>query len=170
MENKAQSHHSEKPPAVNPTRNIGDELKDEGRRLIEDAKASAFQLASDRRDAATAYVGALAGAARSGADELDQSGYSRSAATIERASKDVASFAERLSKRSPANLVADLEDFARERPVLMFSLAFAAAFGATRFLRTSGNETTSGTADETAPPAVDVTDKTERQTLERAGL
>lgn len=159
MENRTNEDQSESPLAVKLGRNVGAELKDEGRRLMEDAKASALQLAAERRDMATAYVSALASAARSGADELEQSGYKRSAGTIKRTSHDVQDFAEDLSKRSPTSLLSDLEDFARERPVLTFSLAFAAAFGATRFLRTSEEDARDAgdEAAETAEAAAPVT-------------
>jgi hypothetical protein len=159
MENRTDSGQSESPLAVKLGRDVGAELKDEGRRLMEDAKASALQLAAERRDMATAYVSALASAARSGASELEQSGYTRSAGTITRASHDVQGLAEDLSKRSPTSLLSDLEDFARERPVLTFSLAFAAAFGATRFLRTSEEEAPDA-GDEVAGTAKDAAQAT----------
>ena len=120
----------------------GTAIKRESRHLAEEAKtaakSAADQAVRDQRDALADYVSALAHAADRGADDLDSSGYGRSAAAVSRAAEEVEGFAERLHGRAPGELWTDLEDFARDHPALTFGAGFAAAFGITRFLKSSG--------------------------------
>src|SRR3546814_8354659 len=57
--------------------------------------------------------------------------------------RSVDSLAHRLQQRDPGELWNDVEDFAREHPVVVFGAGFALAFGLARFLK-------SGRADEAA--------------------
>lgn len=113
----------------------GAAIKDESREIAGEAKAAAHKLAGDQRDALAEYVTALASAANCGADDLQESGYGRSAAMVRRTAGEVAGFAENLQQRAPGDIWEDVEGFARDHPVLVFGAGFALAFGATRFLK-----------------------------------
>ncbi|MGF1629477.1 MAG: hypothetical protein ACFCUT_08405 [Kiloniellaceae bacterium] len=116
---------------------VGAAIKREGRQVADDARAAAQSMVSDQRDVLADYVAALADAASSGAKDLKDSGYPRSAATIERTAAEVGGFAERLQAREPGELWDDVEGFAREHPALVFGASFVVAFGVARFLKSS---------------------------------
>jgi hypothetical protein len=130
---------------------IGAAIRREGRHLAEETKSTAEQAVSDQRDALADYVAALAHAADRGAEDLDSAGYGRSAAAVSRTADDVGGFAARLQAREPGELWADVEDFARDHPALVFGAGFAAAFGIARFLKSSAESRESRTA--ATPPA-----------------
>ncbi|MGF1594834.1 MAG: hypothetical protein ACFCUW_16250 [Kiloniellaceae bacterium] len=116
---------------------VGAALKREGRQAAEEARTAAERLARDQRDALADYVAALASAGDRGAEDLEASGYPGSAAAVSRTAGEVEDFAGRLRARAPGELWADVEDFARDHPGLVFAGGFALAFGLTRFLKSS---------------------------------
>lgn len=113
---------------------VGAVIKRESREIAGEARTTAYRVARDQRDAVAAYVSALAQAALRGADDLEGSGYPRSAATVKRTAGEVGGFADRLQRREPDLLWADVEGFARDHPGLTFGTGFVLAFGLTRFL------------------------------------
>lgn len=122
---------------------VGAAIKREGRELADEAKTTAQRMARDQRDAVASFVSALAGAAGRGAEELEQAGYGKSAAVISRAAGEVESLAQQLQQREPEALWAEVEDFTREHPWLVFGAGFALAFGLSRFLRSEPSHETS---------------------------
>lgn len=119
---------------------VGAALKREGREIAGEARTTAYRMACDQRDALAGFVGALAGAAGRGAEELEGSGYARSAAAVKRTADEVGGLAGRLQQRQPDELWEDVEDFAREHPVAFFGAGFALAFGFMRFLKSAAPE------------------------------
>lgn len=156
MSDRSQTADSE----TSALQDAGAAIKRETRHLAEEAKtaakSAADQAVRDQRDALADYVSAIAHAAESGADDLDSAGYRRSAAAVSRVAEEVDGFADRLQARGPGDLLGDLEDFARDHPALVFGAGFAAAFGITRFLKSSeeGHEDfESDTSSEASPTA-----------------
>lgn len=130
-------------------KDAGAAIKRESRELAGEARSAAYRAACEQRDALAGFVSALAEAANSSAESLENSGYGRSAAAVRRTAGEVGGLAERFQRRDPDELWADVEDFARDHPVVLFGASFALAFGLTRFLK-------SGTAEqalEAAEPA-----------------
>jgi hypothetical protein len=130
---------------------VGAALKREGRQVASEAKAAAQKMAAGQRDALADYVAALAEAAALGAETLEEAGYGRSASTVARTADEVGGFAKRLQDREPGELWNDIEDFAREHPALVFGASFAAAFGITRFIKSSATSTGDFEPDRQAP-------------------
>lgn len=139
---------------------VGAAIKREGREIAGEARSAAHRLARDQRDAVAGFVSAVVGAATRGAEELEESGFSRSATAVRRTADEVDSLAHRLQQRDPGELWNDVEDFAREHPVVVFGAGFALAFGLARFLKSGradevdrsddGGDTESSTAYESA--------------------
>jgi len=122
----------------------GAALKRESREIVGEARSAAYRAACERRDAFAGYVSALADAANSGAESLEGSGYERSAAAVRRTAGEVSGLVERFQHREPDDLWSDVEDFARDHPVVVFGASFALAFGLTRFLKSGAPEEFSG--------------------------
>jgi hypothetical protein len=118
----------------------GSAIKREGREIAGEAKSAAYSVAREQRDAVAGFVSALVGAASRGADELEESGFARSAAAVRRTAGEVSGLAERLQQRDPRELWSDIEGFAREHPAVVFGAGFALAFGVARFLRSGSPE------------------------------
>jgi len=75
---------------------------------------------------------------------------------VARTADEVGGFAGRLRGREPGELFADIEDFARDHPALVFGAGFAVAFGVTRFFKSSSEEDGIGAEElpqATASPA-----------------
>jgi hypothetical protein len=130
---------------------VGAALKRESRELAGEAKSAAYRAARERRDAVAGFVSALKGAADRGAEELEESGFGRSAAALRRTAGEVGGLAERLQQREPVELWDDVESFAREHPVLVFGASFALAFGLARVLK-SGIPDEYGDEEDAATP------------------
>lgn len=118
---------------------VGAVIKREGRELAGEARSTAYRVARDQRDSLAGYMSALAQAVRRGADELEGSGYARSAASVKRTAGEIGGWAERLQRREPDDLWTDVEDFARDHPGLTFGAGFVVAFGLTRFLKSAND-------------------------------
>ncbi|MEQ8357672.1 MAG: hypothetical protein RH942_19215 [Kiloniellaceae bacterium] len=130
---------SKKPNEPSITEDLGKAIKREGRQIAGEAKTTARKMATSQRDALADYIAALAAAAVRGAEDLEASGYGRSAATVARAADDVDGFVNRLQAREPGDIWDDVEGFARDHPALLFGASFALAFGVTRFLKSSAS-------------------------------
>lgn len=116
---------------------FGAVMKREGRELAGEARSTAYRVARDQRDTLAGYISAVAQAALRGADELEGSGFSRSAASVKRTASEIGGLADRLQGREPDDLWLDVEDFARDHPGLTFGAGFLVAFGVMRFLRSA---------------------------------
>src|SRR3546814_12995429 len=113
---------------------VGAAIEREGREIAGKARSAVHRLARDQRDAVAGFVSAVVGAATRGAEELEESGFSRSATAVRRTADEVDSLAHRLQQRDPGELWNDVEDFAREHHVVVFGAGFALALGLARFL------------------------------------
>ena len=127
-----------------PAKVVSEKVKEEGKKVVSQAKSHAEDVASERKGAAVGFLKGLASAVDSGAEDLRQSGYSQSSGVATKAAREVEEFANTLAERAPRQLLDDLQDIARSRPVVFFGLALAAGFGATRYLKSSA---ASGKAD-----------------------
>ena len=125
-------------------KSVVDDVKVKGKEMIVDAKATALNEADARKANVADYAQAVAAAINSGADELKGQGREKSAKYVSGAADSVSGFAERVSNRSAAELLGDVEDFARERPALFFGATVIAGFALARFLKSS-NPADSGT-------------------------
>ena len=136
MSDRSPRERSE-PSALN---EAGEAIKRESREIAGEAKSTAQRVAREQRDAVAGFVAAVVGAATRGADELEDSGFTRCAAAVRRTADEVGGLADRLQQRDPRELWDDIEDFAREHPAVVFGAGFALAFGLARFLRSGAGD------------------------------
>ncbi|WP_119458701.1 hypothetical protein [Rhodospirillaceae bacterium SYSU D60014] len=142
------------------TAGAGTELRDETRRLTEQAKERAQSYASERKEMAAKQVGGVAQALRSAADNLKQQDqpYQQYAANyITRAADSLDQFSNALRDRDFGSLASQARDMARQQPGLLIGGSAIAGFLVARFARASaehsksrhgsyGNSDYSGTA------------------------
>lgn len=115
-------------------------LRDETRRLTEQAKERAQSYASERKEMAAKQVGGVAQALRSAADNLKQQDqpYQRYAADyITRAAENLDQFSNALRDRDFGSLASQARDMARRQPGLLIGGSAIAGFLAARFARAS---------------------------------
>lgn len=120
-------------------RESGRTLKHETGKLAHEARDLGRQFAEQQKDEAASFVHDLAAAAESSAEHLSKHGRPASARFIHSTAGQIDEWAEGLRAREAAEILGDVEDFARRRPLLFFGAAFALGFGLARFAR-SGEE------------------------------
>jgi hypothetical protein len=140
MPHEAPEYSEVKQAAIKAAADIGSEIQESGQRVLNEVRDAGTEFAAERKNDAVGYLKDLVDAARKGTKELDSRGHSRTASVAGRALQSFDDATERLADRSPEDLLHDLNDFARARPVALFSAAFLVGFGATRFLKSSRNE------------------------------
>lgn len=118
-------------------RAVTDQVRDEGRRLVETARTDAMQAAEQRKSAAASYLSDLASAVHKGSEELRQKGHTSSASLVDVAADELGRLGSRMGARGVDQLWHDFEDLARRRPGLLFGAAIAVGFGAMRFAMSS---------------------------------
>src|SRR3546814_91373 len=113
------------------TTGTGTELRDETRRLTEQAKERAQSYASERKEMAAKQVGGVAQARRSAADNLKQQDqpYQQYAADyITRAAESLDQFSNALRDRDFGSLASQARDMARQQPGLLIGGSAIAGF------------------------------------------
>lgn len=117
-------------------------IKEEGRRLVHRAQDSADAVARQQVGAAAAFLEDLASAIHRGAEELKNKGHPDTASFVDWTADEVGSLAGGLSSRPPADILGDVEDFARRQPALVAGAAFLIGFGLLRFMKSSSGGAT----------------------------
>jgi hypothetical protein len=102
-------------------------------------KDGAAARVSEQKDAATKGLGSIAQAARQTTQQLRDGQHETIAEYIEKAADNLEKFSSNLSNRSVAELMSDVQQFARRQPALFVGAAFAAGLLAARFLKSSNN-------------------------------
>lgn len=124
----------------------GTELRDQTRRLTEQAKERAQSYASERKEMAAKQVGGVAQALRSAADNLKQQDqpYQQYAADyITRAAESLDQFSNALRDRDFGSLASQARDMARQQPGLLIGGSAIAGFLVARFARASAEHSKS---------------------------
>jgi hypothetical protein len=125
---------------------VVDTIKHEGRRLVDEAKDSATSVAREQTGAAASFLEDVASAIHEGADALKTKGRSDAASFAEWTADEIGSLAGGLSRRSPADMLSEVEDLARRQPALVAGAAFLVAFGLMRFMKSSSGRVHSAQA------------------------
>lgn len=123
---------------------VVDKIKDEGRRLVDEAKGEAHAVAEQQTASAASFLHDVASAAHKGAEELKHKGREHTASLVDITAQEVDSLAEQLRRRSPSDMFADIEDFARRQPALVAGAAFLVGFGLLRFMKSSSGRASAG--------------------------
>lgn len=126
----------------------GRKLKSEGSRIADEMRAIGRAFADQQKDEAVRYVDDLVAAAESGAEQLRKSGRDTSARFVHGTAEQVGDWTRDLREHGTGDLFHQVEDFARERPLLFFGAAFAIGFAASRFLRSNPEQ------DQPASPSL----------------
>ncbi|HSY24318.1 MAG TPA: hypothetical protein VK841_19455 [Polyangiaceae bacterium] len=133
----------------------GTEPRDTMRELAEGVKHTASDLAGQARHAAESRVsvgkdqaidrlGAVANAVRKTGEHLREAGDGSFTDYFDRAASQVDNAASYLRRKSVAEVMGDVESFARSEPALFLGAAFAAGLLGGRFLKSSKTPATSG--------------------------
>lgn len=115
------------------------DIRRDGERIAREAKETAKEIASDRKNAAADFLQAVAAAVDRGAQELSDKGRADSADLARRASRGIGDAAQRIVDREPQQLLQDLQRFARQQPAMCFGIAALAGFALLRFLKSSAD-------------------------------
>lgn len=112
-----------------------DELVQEGRRIVGEAKDEARRFADERKGAAAGVLRDVSDAVSAASNEIRQKGHNRTAACVDFAAHEVGLLARQLDQQSLGTLVDDVTSFARRRPGLFYGASLLAGFAAIRFLK-----------------------------------
>jgi phage-related tail protein len=104
--------------------------------LVHDVRDVAESMLEEQKERAVEQVAGVAQALRKTAEDLRQEN-ELIGRYAEQAAEQVERFAETVRQRSPGDLVADLDDFARRQPTLFLVGAVAAGFIVGRFMAAS---------------------------------
>jgi len=116
---------------------VAQTIKHEGRRLVDEVKDSAESVARQQTGAAAAFLEDVATAIHKGADALKDKGRTDAASFVDWTADEVESLAGELSSRAPADILGEVENFARRQPALVAGAAFLVGFGLLRFMKSS---------------------------------
>jgi hypothetical protein len=113
-----------------------DDVKEIGTELASAVRDSATSLFEEQRNRAADEIAALGQALRQSARALDQSG-GNVARYADQAAQQIGDFATTLRNRTWNELAGDVEEFARQWPVVFMAAAVGVGFAAGRFLMAS---------------------------------
>lgn len=109
-------------------------VKREAHELAEHARSSAETIAEETAGFAADYVWALAAAARTGADELNERHHGRCASIVRQAAEDCDRFARTLTEQGPDRAVSNVTEFANRHPVMFLGATVLAGIGIVQLL------------------------------------
>ncbi|MFN8474843.1 MAG: hypothetical protein U0822_21820 [Anaerolineae bacterium] len=115
------------------------QVKDSAGQMVGQVKDTAVSQIEDRKTQAADSLGDVADTLRQTSQQLQQTNAQPLAGAADMAADRVEQFSNYLRDRNVNDIVADVEDFAREQPVLFISAAFALGLVAARFLKSSAS-------------------------------
>jgi hypothetical protein len=115
------------------------------------AQSAAVSLANEQKHRAAQQVDRLAHATRSAARSLERSESPAAAHVVDRVGEQIESLSHALRERRWGELIGDLEEVARRRPLLFIAAAIAVGFISGRFLSISGEPYRSNLRRASAP-------------------
>ena len=115
------------------------QVKDTAGQVVSTVKDQAVSQIEDRKTMAADSLGDVASTLRQTSQQLQQTNVQPLAGAADAAADRSEQFSNYLRDSDINNIVADVEDFAREQPVLFMSAAFALGLLAARFLKSSAS-------------------------------
>lgn len=109
----------------------------EGKRVAKAAGRRAEGLAEERKAFATDYMRGLSAAVETGCQALEKQGHQQSAEMLDRVAGELRGLASSMERKTPGEMLREIEGFAHRRPALFFGAALLAGFGAARFLKSA---------------------------------
>lgn len=117
-----------------------EDLKDEGRRLADDARERAEGVAREQKEQGATYLKDVASAVQGMSETLKEQGHVRTASYADIAGRQLDQVGQDIGSREFGEIARDVEEFARQRPALFFGGALIAGFGLARFLKSSARD------------------------------
>jgi exonuclease VII large subunit len=114
------------------------------RRVVERVRESAASQLSTQKGRATEGLDNLAQAARRSTQALRDSQQDAVARYVDQAADRIERFSTRLREQDAAEVIRDVQQFARRRPALFIGATFALGMVAVRFLKSSDRNTAYG--------------------------
>jgi hypothetical protein len=127
------------------------DVKDMGTDLVTSAREGANSLFEEQRNRAANEIASLGKALRSSAQTLDGSPPTTVARYADQAAGSISDFAEALRNRSASEVAEDVENFARQWPMVFLASAVGLGFVASRFLMSSGSRSPAARSTPAAP-------------------
>ncbi len=115
------------------------QVKDSAGQVVSQVKDTAVSQIEDRKTMAADSLGDVASTLRQTSQQLQQTNAQPLAGAAEMAADRVEQFSTYLRESNVNDIVADVEDFAHDQPVLFLSAAFALGLLAARFLKSSAS-------------------------------
>jgi hypothetical protein len=113
------------------------ELKQQAKETAHDVGQRARSAVDEQKHAAVGQVEGIAHALRTASDELRDQGQPMVAEYSRYAAEGLESMAQSLDRREVGEFVENIEQFARERPVVFIGGAMVAGFALARFMKSS---------------------------------
>jgi hypothetical protein len=137
-------------------------LKRQGRRIRNEAKDELQRFTEQRKHEAASFLKDVSDALRAVTSRLDEQGHDRIARYAGVAADRLRQVGDDLPQRDLGALLREAGQFARERPAVFLGALFIAGFGATRFLKASGeaSDAESGLSTEEAADNVEEGEET----------
>jgi len=105
--------------------------------MVRNVKDTARRMADQQKESGAERIGGVAGAIHSAADELQQKKMPVAASYVHDAADRIDNAAARLRDQSLDDLLATINGFARDQPVVFFGGALVAGFALSRFIKSA---------------------------------
>jgi hypothetical protein len=116
----------------------GATLKRQGQQLRQEARVEIQRFATQRKQEAGSFLKDVSNALGQLTSKLDEQGHDRVARYAGAAAEKLRQVGDDLPRLDLGELLRQAENFARERPAVVLGALFIAGFGASRFLKASG--------------------------------
>jgi len=127
------------------------DVKEMGTDLVTSAREGANSLFEEQRNRAADEIASLGKVLRSSAQSFDGSRTTTVARYADQAASSISDFAEALRDRSASEVAEDIENFARQWPMVFLASAVGLGFVASRFLMSSGSRSPAARSTPAAP-------------------
>lgn len=123
--------------AKDAAQDVAGQVQDAGKQVVGQVQEQAVNTVQEQIGRVTETLGSFVDATRSVSGQLRQSDQAMVAEYVEQAASQVERLAAYLENKEPAELVGDVERFARRQPAMFMGGAFVLGLMAARFLKSS---------------------------------
>lgn len=127
--------------SIDAARGQAENLAGAAREFAEEAGEAIKSRANEQREAGADYIGGVAEAIRRASREFDND-LPIAGVYLRKAASKVEEISDTVQQGDISTLVRGVQDFARRQPTAFLGLAVLAGFGAVRFLKSSGGQST----------------------------
>ena len=127
---------------------VSKEMMKGGRRMLSDVQDKANTLADTKQDAAGDFLKTMSEALTEGAGYLSERGYGGGSQIVTFVAKELDSFADEVSGRTPREMLDEATALARRHPGVMIAGALLAGFAVIRLFRADDSDDEGDSEDE----------------------